>query len=242
MSTERANISLFSQVCETDPRHTKNFSRSGGFRGTAISAPWLVKRATETFGPCGIGWGYEIVDEQYRDGADGDVIHVIRLRLWYKWDGQTGEVFHFGQTTFVGSNKNGRYTDEEAPKKSLTDALTKALSMLGFAHDVHVGLFDDNKYVNDLKQRLEEKERSEKPKRPLTEDQQKALVKPVLARVKAGDLSAAVAIMQIHEMRVSDAVKTAAVAKATQLEAARANDTLPEFSSNESDVSQVADT
>ena len=43
-----------------------------------------------------------------------------------------GEVTHFGQTTFVGANKHGLFTDEEAPKKSLTDATNKALSMLGF--------------------------------------------------------------------------------------------------------------
>lgn len=134
-----------------------------------------MKRATETFGPCGICWGYEIVDERYQSGAEGEVVHVLRLKLWYVWDGKRGEVIQFGQTTFVGRNKNRAFADEEAPKKSLTDALTKAMSMLGFAHDVHVGLFDDNKYVNGLRARLEAKERDEKPKRPLTEAEQKAL-------------------------------------------------------------------
>jgi hypothetical protein len=62
-----------------------------------------------------------------------------------------GTVEHFGQTTFVGKNKNGYFTDEEAPKKSLTDAIGKALSMLGFSADIYLGLFDDNKYVNDRK-------------------------------------------------------------------------------------------
>ena len=42
----------------------------------------------------------------------------------------------------------GPFTDEEAPKKSLTDALSKAMSWLGFAADIHLGRWDDNKYVN----------------------------------------------------------------------------------------------
>ncbi|WP_434771820.1 hypothetical protein [Pseudomonas entomophila] len=44
-------------------------------------------------------------------------------------------------------------TDGEAPKKSLTDAIKKALSMLSFSADVFLGLFDDNAYVQ---QRQEE--------------------------------------------------------------------------------------
>ena len=88
-------------------------------------------------------------------------VHFVRIQLHFprfakndKGDDVhigTGTVEHFGQTTFVGKNKNGYFTDEEAPKKSLTDAIGKALSMLGFSADVYLGLFDDNKYVNDRK-------------------------------------------------------------------------------------------
>ena len=160
------HLSIWNRVEKTDPKYTKAFSRGGGFRGTATNATWLVKRATDTFGPCGLGWGYEITEESFREGGPllvengqvlcHEVIHQVRLRLWYRQGDQTGEVMHFGQTTFVGKNKHGIFTDEEAPKKSLTDALTKCLSMLGFAGDVHLGLWDDNKYVA---QRQEESSR-----------------------------------------------------------------------------------
>jgi hypothetical protein len=43
------------------------------------------------------------------------------------------------------------FTDEDAPKKSVTDALVKALSMIGFAGDIFMGRYDDSKYVNDLR-------------------------------------------------------------------------------------------
>ena len=77
---------------------------------------------------------------RFAKNDNGDDVHI-----------GNGTVEHFGQTTFVGKNKNGYFTDEEAPKKSLTDAIGKALSMLGFSADIYLGLFDDNKYVNDRK-------------------------------------------------------------------------------------------
>lgn len=150
------NTELWDKVCKTDPAATKQFNRGGGFKGTATNATWLAKRATEVFGPMGIGWGIEVVDEEILDGhaiseQDRERIHKVRIKLWYDLDGKKGEVTHFGQTTLVGKNKYGPFTDEEAPKKSLTDAMTKCLSMLGFASDVHLGLFDDNKYVAEMK-------------------------------------------------------------------------------------------
>ena len=143
---------LWDLVCKTDPKATKEFRREGGFKGTATNATWLAKRATEVFGPMGIGWGIDVVDESIIPGGainetDREMIHKVRIKLWYNYGDARGEITHFGQTMLVGKNKYGVYTDEEAPKKSLTDAMSKCLSMLGFAADVHMGLFDDNKYV-----------------------------------------------------------------------------------------------
>jgi hypothetical protein len=54
---------------------------------------------------------------------------------------------------FCGRRRNGvLFTDEDAPKKSVTDALTKALSMIGFAGDIFSGRWDDNRYVEGLKE------------------------------------------------------------------------------------------
>lgn len=155
------NLAIWQKVEKTDPRRTKPFNRSGGFRGTATNATYQVRKATELFGPVGIGWGWEIEQEEMLTGRDETIVHKIRLRLWYKWQGQKGEVVQFGQTTF-SEKRGGRdgsagywYTDEEAPKKSLTDALMKCLSLLGFSADVHMGLYDDHKYVAKLKREFE---------------------------------------------------------------------------------------
>lgn len=154
------NLALWNAVSTTDPASTKQFSRGGGFSGTAISPTWLIRRATEQWGPMGEKWGVRIIQSGVLDGhplldAKGQVVGVAKIHF------VQAEVFHpggsvpcFGQTTLVGQNKHGFFTDEEAPKKSLTDALTKGLSWLGFAADVHMGLYDDVKYVAELKKQF----------------------------------------------------------------------------------------
>ena len=169
-----ANTNLWAAVEKTDPKYTKQFSRGGGFKGTATNATYLAKKATEQFGPCGTGWGINVLNEEIIQGAplivDGQVvahetIHKVHARFWYVLDGERGEVEQFGQTQMVGKNKNGFYTDEEAPKKSLTDAMSKCLSLLGFSADIHLGLYDDNKYVAQLKEEFAPKVA------PITEEQ-----------------------------------------------------------------------
>lgn len=186
IDVEHPNLALWESVQATDPNYTKAFNRSGGFRGTAINHTYQQKRATQAFGPKGLGWGSRILDEKYAEGSPivhpqhgvigREVIHVVRIELWYMldvrgkdgiFDTKRGSVEAFGQTTFVGSNKHGTFTDEEAPKKSLTDAESKALSALGFSADVHLGLFDDSKYVNDLSAKVAE---ADKPKGPSLAD------------------------------------------------------------------------
>lgn len=173
-SSSTQNLALWDRVAVTDPGFTKPFQSSQGFGGTAVSPIYNVKKATETFGPIGIGWGYEIVDERFVDGAplgfdsDGNkwgnvTVHVIRLRLWYMLGEKKGHVEHFGQTTFVGTGEHGLFTDEDAPKKSLTDALGKCLSMLGFSADVYLGHYDDSKYVASIQERFKDKSRNISP-------------------------------------------------------------------------------
>lgn len=164
-----SNLEIWQKVEVTPPDHTKGFAgRAGGFKGTAMNATWLAQRATELFGPCGIGWGMTVLDDRYVSGAplldkDGAVIghelvHVVHAKLWYIHEGKRGEIEQYGQTQMVGKNKNGLFTDEEAPKKSMTDAMSKCLSMLGFGADIFKGYYDDNKYVNDLRREFREEE------------------------------------------------------------------------------------
>ena len=168
MVSKSENMALWASVSRTDPAATKNFQRSGGFRGTAISPMYLIQKATELWGPMGGKWGVRIVSEKTIEGAPllhetlgkigCEIVHQVQIELIYP----EGTVPAFGQTLMVGRNKNGFYTDEDAPKKSLTDALTKALSWIGFAADVHMGLFDDVKYVEQTRKEFAEEKITKK--------------------------------------------------------------------------------
>lgn len=147
------NLELWQSVEKTDPKAVKKITGKP-YDGSSPSPHWLVKRATEVFGPCGIGWGFTVVDERIEIGSEPcDRQSIARVRVWYTWKGQRGEVEHVGGTPFSGRRKTGDklFSDEDAPKKSVTDALTKALSMIGFAGDIFSGRWDDSKYQNEIR-------------------------------------------------------------------------------------------
>lgn len=149
-----ANLALWELVEKTDPNHVKAITGKS-YQGTSPKPHYLVHKATETFGPIGIGWGFTIEDERIEEGAGGERMHIARVKVWFKWNGERGEVEHIGGTQFSGVRRNGNpFTDEDAPKKSVTDALVKALSMIGFAGDIFMGRYDDSKYVNDLRNEI----------------------------------------------------------------------------------------
>lgn len=143
-----SNIELWDSVCQTDPSHTKKFTKGGGFSGTAIKPIYIIRKATEKFGPVGIGWGFTELEHEVVGG-----VWCSKVEVWYNYNNQRGTIQQWGQTVMQGKNKNGDFVDEEAPKKSMTDALTKCLSYLGFSGDVHMGLFDDHKYVEGLERK-----------------------------------------------------------------------------------------
>lgn len=161
-------MALWESVKTTDKDFTKTQDLEGR-QVTSINGMYVVQRATETFGPIGKGWGYEILVDRFDQGApirdkkSGEVIaheqmHTILLKLWYVHGGKRSHVTQYGHTPFVRSSQWGAYTDFDAPKKSLTDAIKKCLSLLGFCADVHLGMFEDETYLEglDVKKRFEE--------------------------------------------------------------------------------------
>jgi hypothetical protein len=112
-------------------------------------------RATEAFGPFGQGWGWDSEEDVVvAVGPNGktSTLAKVKLTLWYRPKPEatvvmTGPVIAMN---LLVSSKD--VPDEEAFKKATTDALTKALSYLGFSADVFMGKFDDNRYVAALKE------------------------------------------------------------------------------------------
>jgi hypothetical protein len=154
----QSNLRIWSVADVTDPTHTRE-AKPFGKVITAIDSYYQIKRATETFGPLGQGWGYDL-DMEIVTACSPHLV-VVTLALWYI-DPLDAEL-EDGQATYdaafrikcppvitsnkltMGDGKDGK-PDEECFKKAITDAITKSLSYLGFSADIFMGLYDDAKY------------------------------------------------------------------------------------------------
>ena len=106
---------------------------------------------TEAFGMCGIGWGLNIINERMERMTETDILHVAVVEIWYVHGDKKGSITQIGQTKACYKTSAGSMlVDEDAPKKSVTDAMTKCMSYLGFAGDIFSGRWDDSKYVESL--------------------------------------------------------------------------------------------
>lgn len=182
------NLNIWKRVQRTDPRFTKPLEGMG-FVGTSINSNYMFMRATEIFGPVGEGWGYEVLEEKFIDGkplvepvldernkqvatrflrdGDGSLFceqnHSVKIRFWYIIECETrGEFESYGATPYRYQTQYGIRVDGEVIKKSLTDAIKKALSMLGFSSDVFMGMHDNPEYLASNKLEFEIKNASEK--------------------------------------------------------------------------------
>lgn len=179
---------LWNRVCTTDPKAVKAITGKQ-YQGNSPRPYWIIERLTEEFGPCGIGWGFSILNERMERLADTEILHVAVVQFWYVLDGQRGELQQIGQTRAVYAKKNGDLMiDEDAPKKSVTDALVKCASYIGFAGDIFSGRWDDSKYVESAAQHYANK---------------RAPAQPTQATGAAKDMSP-----KARAQRIEDGVKT----------------------------------
>ena len=121
---------------KTDPKFTKRINKGFG-EITTIDPQWQIGKMTEVFGPVGIGWGYTV---QY---TYTEQLVFAEVSIWTEAYSNI-----YGPVCSVQKlwRKTGAL-DDEAPKKAMTDAMTKALSHLGMSADVFLGMFDNSKYV-----------------------------------------------------------------------------------------------
>lgn len=157
---------IWDQVKKTDPRFTKKVNKGFG-EITTIDPMSQIMKMTEVFGPIGEGWNYK-VNYNYH-GTDNNQTAIVtaevsvahkktaQVKLLNK-DGLTEDYWdYYGPVCSVQKlyRKTGAL-DDEAPKKAMTDAMTKAFSHLGLSADVFLGMHDNSKYVENLKKEIAE--------------------------------------------------------------------------------------
>lgn len=115
---------------------------AGRLKGmTDINPMWRIKRLTEIFGPCGVGWWYDITDKQIIcDETTKQKAAFVDILLYFV-DPETGHTSHgipgTGGSSFVAQERNGPYMSDECFKMALTDAISVSAKALGIGADVY---------------------------------------------------------------------------------------------------------
>ncbi|CAH7004268.1 conserved hypothetical protein [Vibrio chagasii] len=153
------NLALFMKGFKTDlafakPDHNGRLS---------IKTQYRIMRATEIWGPIGVGWGYEVKREWTVKGAPimhkgvitehFEQVHKCEISFWYMHEGKRIEFTQYGDTRKLYMAQGGYFIhDDEVEKKSLSDALGKAMSMTGICADIYLGTYDDSGVMNKAEQ------------------------------------------------------------------------------------------
>lgn len=142
------HLEVWNKVRRVPGEHLKAFTRGGGFKGTSIKPMWAVKTMTEQFGPCGTGWGIDAPIFSVQ-AAGNEILVFCTATVWYGL-GETKKYLHgVGGDKVLAQFSSGLKPDDEAFKKAFTDAVGNALKFLGVGADIHMGLWDGSKYVDE---------------------------------------------------------------------------------------------
>ena len=149
---EKNNLELWNKVEKTNPKYTKK-AKIGGHEITAIAPQYQIMQVTEQFGVYGKSWGFKNIELSY------DLVEKCNLVVFKG-------TFFFPNGEFEIINSCKLYmdraltmVDDNFAKKIETDALTKAISKLGFNADIFMGKFDDVRYVAEMNAEFNKVER-----------------------------------------------------------------------------------
>lgn len=145
------------------PGDAQKAIQAGRLKGkTDINPMWRLKALTQAFGPCGLGWRYEITRQWTEPGADGEISAFCNINLYWV-DPQTGEwseaIPGTGGSAYIANERSGKYTSDECYKMALTDAISVACKALGVGADIYWQA-DASKYDRPAQQPQQKKQES----------------------------------------------------------------------------------
>lgn len=169
---ENKNLELWHKVEKTNPKYTKQANVKGN-KITSIAPQFQIMNATEHFGAYGSTWGFKNIELDY-SLVDNLGLIVFKATFFFP----NGEFPIINSISTYMDNARTKIDDNFA-KKVETDALTKALSKLGFNADIFLGKFDDSRYVDEMKNEFGKEDAAAEEKR-LQEIREKAALSKTL--------------------------------------------------------------
>jgi len=141
------NMRIWEQ-CDLPPNEALKTITVGRMNGKSdINPQWRIKKLTEMFGVCGIGWYYDIEKLWNESGANGELMSFAKVNLFIKIDNEWSKPIQgTGGHMLIVSEYKGIRSNDEAYKMAITDALSVCCKMLGIASRVYEGTHADSKY------------------------------------------------------------------------------------------------
>ena len=141
------NMSLWNQL-RTPPADALKEIQAGRLRGKSdINPQWRYEAMTEAFGPCGIGWQWEVERTWSEPAPAGEVFAFAQVRVRIKVGAEWSEwVPGLGGSMLVEQESKGLHSNDEGFKMATTDAIGTALKFFGVAADVYRGGNGGSKY------------------------------------------------------------------------------------------------
>lgn len=132
------NLEIYNQI-KSVPQDAQREITAGRLKGfTDVNPMWRIRTLTEQFGPCGVGWYYEVSNRWTEDQGELGTACFVDINLYIKVDGEWSKPIHgTGGSMLVAIEKAGPRLSDEAFKMSETDALSVACKNLGMAGDVY---------------------------------------------------------------------------------------------------------
>lgn len=120
------------------PEEAKKPIKGGRSQGmTDINPMWRIKKLTELFGPCGIGWYYKPVNKWLETYGE-EIACFVDIELYIKVDGEWSKpIYGNGGNMFAAKEKAGIHVSDECYKMATTDAISVACKQLGIGADVY---------------------------------------------------------------------------------------------------------
>ena len=146
------------------PDSAKKPITDGRLKGfTDINPMWRIKRLTEIFGPCGLGWWYVIKDKRLEQARPDEIRAFVDIDLYYKWKGEVSQpIPGTGGSSFCTVQKNGPYVTDECYKMALSDAISVSAKALGIGADTYYEK-DCTKYTSTHEDPKQERKIDPKP-------------------------------------------------------------------------------
>ena len=139
------NMALYEKYRTVPPEAQKKIG-GGRLKGmTDINPMWRIKKLTEEFGPCGIGWWTKVTD-RWTETVGDETCAFVDLELYIKvGDEWSKPITGSGGSKLATKERSGIYVSDECYKMAETDALSVACKKLGIGADVYFSA-DRTKY------------------------------------------------------------------------------------------------